>query len=590
MTRWFIIALLVLLCLSGYGRSQTLVGGHGNGVNLQRELSVSEACTHGPYTSPDTAPGLGTDVSVSALAGVINGAPPGSVICVKRGETWNFASGFLLSHSMNESIIVCATSSSSCDTAAAADPIFQLTTDTAPPGGGPASSLGSCIVAPPGTGGVHFKNIVCRGRTTALDSVALYLWRGSANITFESGHFDTWRSYYFSNRGSTSDPAPTNIKFGLPGKRQTWSGSVNVCHLGSYGSLDDSSFSIDARDINLTPVSCGAVSVAQFHLIDVSCDPCDDSAFPNGAISHDIEMIDTWFRSTLTGGGTHTKFAHGINLTVRDSIFEDCSLAPIAFASHGANNGWLGADVFRNRFQPPVGCTAYSGIIIQVGDSVDIYSNIVKVSDGTSSHGFVQFSCKGDPSGTNTPPHNARIFNNTVVRVGNSTGFPIIANDGPTSGTNCSVPAYQLENELVVNNVIVENDTIESLPWAVWGSGETCSDWGANGANVHDNFAWSENVTPGVTTCSAADWTAGGATSGDDGGGAAGSITGEHDEPPGLAGDGSGYTGDLMAAFTPTSSSSRVCGQGDPAYCALAPTYNGAARVTCDIGAIPCPP
>jgi hypothetical protein len=170
------LALLVLLLALFAGRAE------------------AQTCTHGPYTSA---------TSVSTIESSINGAAAGSVICLRRGNTWtvNAAAGYVkafgltTSQSAGNEKIICASDATQCDdcpvgqsectTAAGANPNIQMN-DT-------GSSFMSLFDFGASDGyKVKFINSTGGSNTcsTDINNLVIGMVAGSERVHIIGGHYD----------------------------------------------------------------------------------------------------------------------------------------------------------------------------------------------------------------------------------------------------------------------------------------------------------------------------------------------------------------------------------------------------------------
>lgn len=569
--------------------------------------SLGGTCTGAAGScSGGTCSGFTAATGLSSIQGLINGAPNDGVICLARGESWT-AGGVGLtitaSHPNGNRASICASTGSTCNAAGApANPRITVTGNA------------RCVQFSSGSGGWNMRDLDCyNGFAGATSQNAWEIQRGTSNITLTgvlSDGFFQGMMTGVSGSGST----PDNIRHGVC--NGSWTGySYNGAgawfevrnaptadpggdRQAQEGTCTNCFFSLYVHDFRATSLTCNPGNFCTSHMTDLLSNESSGQVWNQAGVEHDaIYECGKYVWTSGAFGAAVMKFNRGYGHQVRFNLFDGgtTSNAPIAIGGHGSNGqeGISGSGV------PGAGLAFHDNIVIgtggnfqnEIGQDVDINNNLYVLTSSSGLRGVLQLSPKsGQENGDGGSPPDLcplrnRVFNNSVfIASGASDGIHFIRDDPGATRASC-VSQLSSANHVVKNNAIHDaHSSVDLFSAASFG----CGGYGGNCANVQKNFLFSADTTPGVLDGSADDnWIAGGPNATDDG---AAGIAGDISQLPGFNGEASSYTGDTVTAFTPTSAASKVCGRGDATTCAIGTGFNGAARTTCDIGAIPCPP
>ncbi|MFI5316433.1 MAG: hypothetical protein ACHQ6T_12090 [Myxococcota bacterium] len=428
------------------------------GAALLPSVGFAQTCTVGPFTAA---------TPISSISSAINSAPDGAVICLKRGEVWSGSTGFAISksHSATSRALICASDSTQCTASGAANPRFQL-----------SSADALCFGWMPASGW-NLQNVDCYGPTsTNTDAMAFRIDHGSHDITVSGGVSDTFFIGLFTNAGSGAPP--TNIQFGTcaaPVEIRGNPSSFPGLRPAEYGPLVNSTISVNIHDFT------GGNGGGQDHLLDLA----SNSDYTTGSNNLTIECSTF----TYSGGnlGAFIKANRGQNGVIRDSTFQNvsggCTTSPaIGFDSHNDPpvEGWIGMQIYRNRF-------INTHIQIGIGQNVEIYNNISTTCAADFSRGFVQIWYTADPEDLQV--QNIHTYNNTIYFKGNSNqgnGYGLISENPPQFTGRVTATGLTL-----YNNLFYDLDGGDAKVWVMPHAG--CSNYGANGVNIKNNFVYSPN-------------------------------------------------------------------------------------------------
>jgi len=424
----------------------------------------AQTCTIGPFSGSTT---------ISSINSQLNSAPNGAVVCMQRGATWSSATGFTLttSHPDSSRVTLCASTGSQCSPpGSGANPKINITD-----GGN------NRCVSFMGVTGYNLKNIDCFAKSTTF---AYDVRKSSAHITIDGGVVDGWWAGAFFDNGT--GPYVDDVKLGVCGNRvEIRNGPPPTGNLrfATWGPTTNSSMSVWIHDFT------GTNQGGQDHMIDLGQNGSADPYHATNNLTIECSLFQ------YSGGGemgTYLKAARGTNLTVRDSTFEvignGCSaVKALAFDSHydSAVEGWDGAEIYRNVFKMGK-CAA---IVEAVGKNIKIYNNVAIGQADDYQRGLIQFWYNaGDP--TDLQVSNVAIFNNTIYRTGNTStpgnGYALVSDNaqiasGRQTGTGLSL----------YNNLFYNLDGVDAKIWTSSHGG--CNGWGANGANIRNNYIYTPN-------------------------------------------------------------------------------------------------
>lgn len=488
------------------------------------------SCAGGTCSGFTSATGFST---VQALA---QGAGDDDVVCLERGQIWSTPTGMSLtvSHPNAHRTIICASDAQNCSDSGAANPRVSMTADA------------SAVTFTTNSGGYTIQNLDTYS-TSSASSFNPAAWmiaaEGIHDVSVAGVVIDGfYRAFGATIPGATPLNYPTGINFGQCGGVGHWveiRGGPSVLtgksnRAVTYGSWVNSSISIYVHDWLAPSGSFAATS----HMLDMG----DGNTNFNGSL-HDLDLQCSRFehdRNGAHGDGVPVpacmnKFNRGYNLRFHDNDCREVAVGAnngascFCFATHnsggqegvgdttGTGTAGAGAKIYRNTF------TNQQAVFNHLASDVDIYNNIFDFTliegDGSGPPGLYQTSYK-DANPEDIDPIHIRIFNNTLYQRGSNTlcgggcGYGVMFSTEAGQG---SVNPSKSTNNEAFNNVIQIADTIDAK--AVTFSNSSCSEFGTNGANMHDNFVYSPgDSTPALGGCSAADFTKSGATNGNDGG------------------------------------------------------------------------
>lgn len=449
---------------------------------LMPSRGFAQTCTLGPFTSA---------TPLSTINSQISSAQSGAIVCLQRGQVWSAASGLSISasHPGASRVTICASTGTSCTDSGAANPRIAVT--------------GTCVSLNGGGGGYNISNLDCYNSDANNGVKAWGIDHGTHDVTISGGVIDGfWQAAYLDG-GSGADA--DKIKWGVCGHPVEIRGGPALTDRDrsvSWGGLTNSSISLWIHDFN--GPSSGSHSNTS-HWIDLA----QNGNLSPTTSSHDVTFECGLYQFTNSSAGTSLlKINRGYHIVFRDNTFQvvagKASTSVISLADHAAGGtegitgsgvNCAGAEIYRNKFLG--GSAIFNGI----GADICVYNNIFDwTNSGDAMTGVMAFHYETAAAG-DTPISNVRIYNNTIYKNSGIESFPSLVRDNPGTPTR-TLPS----NNALFNNLVWDT-TPNSLNAAVWGS--NCGTFGANGANIKNNFVYTPNdSTPGIWSgCSAASGT-----------------------------------------------------------------------------------
>jgi hypothetical protein len=442
----------------------------------------AQTCTHGPYTSA---------TSVGTIDSEIDRAPDGSVVCLRRGNTWAQSGGIALTltsgHPNDSRVTVCSSDGTQCtDSTGGANARISMTDN---------GGYTNCMAF--SAGGYTIKNIDCYATNgcdsddTGEDGGGAFgvMPSGLRDVTIEGGVFDGWMRMAYLQWAS-GDRSVSNVKFGTCSNRM----EIRNCGFDAhprwtwYGICDNCSFSAWIHDYGPVTNTGG-----QGHILDFSNSGDGQATADNNTVECNLWQ----FGNGHTGGGDVLRLSEGSNIVIRDNTFENlgsagCSVSGIGFVPHGGGPSdvtanWDGAEIHRNRFA--FGDCFNPGVTSSRGSEVKVHNNVFDLRDKTSDPDYWGIAISTQAS-TTAPPNNFWVYNNTFYAPENQSPIATVSFCGANCGTG----------HKFFNNVIQSADS-NAIPIKV----DNCNSFGTNGVEIKDNFIYTPNdSSPTLPGCSAA--------------------------------------------------------------------------------------
>jgi hypothetical protein len=300
--------------------------------------------------------------------------------------------------------------------------------------------------------------------------------------------------------GSTGENL--RLTFGTLARKNTVQSCVSSSRWLQYGACKDCSFVFDLTGWGGTTGSGGFVHVLDFNLWTAN-DPDTENVTIEGG---------RWeLASASTDIGSVIKAAYGKNMIFRNmevveteptsitgtapgGIHLEGHSTPTSGAPWSGVLGWEGARIYNNYFA--LGNSHQAIMLSRLGWDIDFYNNVIDSNGNmTPLGGSYVWITDGQTTQQAPPrelPNNVRVFNNTFY-IPDASSAPILQSNVASTDNRAW------------NNLMIDDRATARI------FESTCGSWGAGGANLHDNFVYSQNdATPNLGGCVSATWPPGG--------------------------------------------------------------------------------
>jgi len=439
-------------------------------------------------TLPSAGAAYTSATSLATIQTAIAGASDNAVVCFRRGNTWTGGLSYSTNHPNGSRVHLCSSDDTECTTGTGgANAKFNVSSGQCHNFGD--SSLGD---------GYTISNIDCTATGGQCNSLTppLYLRKGTDNVWIDGGVYDGWPHLVESYN---VPEAPDNVDFGSCANRIEYKNCTRALapRAWFYGVVSNSTMAVWLHDWGHAPFDQGKGHVFDFN-------PWSSGELTSTNVVVECSLIE--IHGLLANGmGSVVKVANGSNIIVRDNVVIDLDRDsgsnqlrgfdleghsdPIACAVDGAQ-------IYRNAIFVSNGAQHALGRN-KVGRNVDVYNNVVDTSGNYSPNfygGHYSIESEGAGCPATWAPDNTRVFNNTF----HASGSPQTDTVRATHGTG-----HHLFNNLLWN----ENASGWQQGAQIFETSD-CGKFGANGANIHDNFVFSPNdPSPEWSACGGANWT-----------------------------------------------------------------------------------